>query len=503
MSRFLLLCVFGLLNGSTASAGDFIVWMEAHAPKDRVLSRAQRLAGAKEHLSHRELAFPPQPVRPEDESRLVALKKAKTLGLEQWHEFDIERDLSRTLATALGQVDLVRNTSDLEVVVEGLLFQGAAIFRAFNPATFANEADAAAFRFEQPGFSGNLGWSRAMALDPTRRPRRSDVVDASTLMTLRELEGSFKALQTGSLDLTPLMKDETLMLDGREMEVSPGDALDLLPGRHYVHIQRDGVVAGRQVVTVKSGESVAIPLYVTATDLALAKTQVSNGLTTGFPEPVKTAIEAIARHRKGAIFVGALDADGQPVVLPYARGAKLAQNRKGAFILFGGAAFGLSKSKILDNEQLSDESWVPTGIAQMGFEASYSYFCLTAGLDASVPAGNRVTFGVADGEVAGDDKESYVLPQPWLGVGAYILRPFDNSHTLMVAATTEYLFPAHVGYGARVVWGLPFESGNAWFRVTLAGSNSNKANPKWRELAPYQGVSYTKVYLGLNGGGRF
>jgi hypothetical protein len=296
---------------------------------------------------------------------------------------------------------------------------------------------------------------------------------------------------------------ESLVLNGRTLSVTPGERIDVSPGRHYVHVLNDGVISGRQVLMIKSGEVVPLPFYVDGTELEVAKSKVINGLTTGFPDKVKTAIEAISKSRKGAIFVGALDPDGQPVVLPYARGAKLAQNRKGAFILFGGAGFALSKSKILDEEGLTEEKWLPTGFAQMGFEVSYTYVCFTGGIDASVPKGRSVRFGTPGGETAEDDKETFVLPQPWIGVGAYILRPFDNRHTLMLAATTEYLFPAHTGFGGRMVWGLPFQSGNAWFRVTAAASVANKPHKKWQALEAYKDSGFMKLSLGLSGGGRF
>ena len=503
MSRVLLLCLLSLATAQVAVAGDFIIWMESQKPDERVLKRAQRLAGVKDHLFYRDLAFPPQPESNEDTDRYGLLKTAKDDGLQSWKEYDIELELARTLASALDQIDVIRDERDLEALVSSLLFQGAAIYRSFDPETFATDAEAATLRFQQSGFAANLGWSRAMGLDATRRLSRGDVIDASTFMSLRELESAYKALPKGSLDLSHLTHPETLVLDGREITVKPGDSLDLYPGRHYVHVIRDGVISGRQVLEVKSGDVVALPFYVDATELKLAHSQVINGLTTGFPDTVKSAIEAISRNRKGAIFVAAMDSDGQPVVLPYARGAKLAQNRNGAFILYGGTGFGLSKSAILDNEALSDSSWVPTAVFQMGLEVSYSYFCITAGMDLSHPVQRRVTFGMPGSEDAGDDKESFLLPQPWFGVGSYILRPFDNSHTLLVAATTEYLFPAHMGFGGRLVWGLPFKSGKAWFRVTTAASHAPNTLPKWREFEPYKGVSYTKLYLGLSGGGRF
>ena len=201
--------------------------------------------------------------------------------------------------------------------------------------------------------------------------------------------------------------------------------------------------------------------------------------------------------------VAAIEDDGQPVVVPYARGAKLAQNLNGAFILFGGAGVGATKTRLLDDENLQDESWVVTGLAQFGFELSYSHFCFTGGVDASVPSGKSIRFSVSDSNDPSKDKETIILPQPWGGFGAYILRPYDHSYTLLIAGTIEYLFPAHTGYGGRVVFGLPFKDGKAWFRFTLGGAMSPKPNKEWQALEPYRDASFTKVHLGFSGGGRF
>ena len=382
------------------------------------------------------------------------------------------------------------------------MFQGAAIERSVDPSRFDEDADASVFRFEQPGYTGNLAWSIAMGIDPTRRLSRGDVIDASTFMEAQKLESTFKALPKGTIDFTHLTQAETIVLDGRQMQVTPGEKVSVAPGMHYLHVLAD-VISGRQRIEVTSGAEVSVPFFVDHTELSLAKSKVVNGVTTGFPESVKSAIESIAKSRKGAIFVGAMDDNGQPVILPYARGAKLAQNRKGAFILFGGAGFALSKSKILDEEGLVNEDWVPTGLAQFGFEASYSYFCVTAGVDASVPSGRSVRFGTPDGETAEDDQSTLILPQPWFGVGSYILRPFDNSHTLLVAATMEYLFPAHTGYGGRISWGLPSQSGNAWFRVTAGGSYAAQPHKKWQALEVYRDSGFVKLSIGVSGGGRF
>ena len=71
MSRILLLFALCLGVSTHAQAADFIIWMEGEAPEDKVLTRAARLAGVKEHLFFRDLAFPPQPDSDADDACLV------------------------------------------------------------------------------------------------------------------------------------------------------------------------------------------------------------------------------------------------------------------------------------------------------------------------------------------------------------------------------------------------------------------------------------------------
>ena len=194
MLQYVLLLLWVAWASPSAEASDFILWLEPELPEDRMLVKGQRVSGAKDHLFHRHLAFPPQPETPEDAAKYLALKQAMDDGLSQWEEFDVELDIARTLAARLDAITVVRDPQDLERVVEARLFQGAAIYRSFDPSRFDEDADASVFRFEQPGYTGNLAWSIAMGIDPTRRLSRSDVIDASTFMEAQTLESTFKAL---------------------------------------------------------------------------------------------------------------------------------------------------------------------------------------------------------------------------------------------------------------------------------------------------------------------
>jgi len=502
--RSLLVLIVSLLCATAAQASGLVVWMEASTPEDKDLKKAQKLTGVTNHLAHADLAFPPQPADGGDDKAYSALSAAINAGMDEWLEFDVELGIARNLESKIDGINVVRNERDLSALVEARLLQGAAIYRSYNPATFLEDAESAPFRYQQPGYSANLGWVNALGLDPNRRLSRGDVVDEATLQSLLGMEADFKTLEPGILDLSTMPSGGELVIDGRVVPVQPGGKLVLAPGRHYVHVLKNNSIAGRQVVSVGSGETVTLPLAVDATELDQAKSQILTGLTTGFPDAVKKAIESVGKYQKGPIFVAGLDSAGQVVVLPYARSAKLVRKRRGAFILFGGAGIGVTKSRILE-PNLTKASWVPTGLVQMGFEASYYNFCITGGADISVPGLRAVRYGSSDGTTGDDDQSTYILPQPWVGLGGYILRPLDHRHALLLAATAELMIPAHMGWGGRVVWSMPAKDGKAWFRVTAGGAAAQKPSQKWIDKSPttYGDMGFVRLYLGFSGGGRF
>ena len=112
MLQYVLVLLWVAWTSPSAEASDFILWLEPELPEDRMLVKGQRVSGAKDHLFHRHLAFPPQPETPEDAAKYLALKQAMDDGLSQWEEFDVELDIARTLAARLDAVTVVRDPQD-------------------------------------------------------------------------------------------------------------------------------------------------------------------------------------------------------------------------------------------------------------------------------------------------------------------------------------------------------------------------------------------------------
>ena len=133
MRRLLMFCLFAISQVSTAVAADFILWMETTKPSDKVLNKAQRVAGVKEHLFYRDLAFPPQPFEDADQRKLADVTGYVNDALLKWEDFDVELGIARKFSTYISGVDVIRDVDDLEAVVKARLLQGAAIYRAYDP----------------------------------------------------------------------------------------------------------------------------------------------------------------------------------------------------------------------------------------------------------------------------------------------------------------------------------------------------------------------------------
>jgi hypothetical protein len=463
----------GLLGTALAGEG-VVVWMTDAVPELKSTLKAERLSGASTHLAHADLAFPPMPATPEDAKRIEALREAVASGKARWDEFDIELTIAREVEASLVPIDLIRDKRDLQDIVDARLFQGAAVQKAFSPQDFSTSDDAQPFRRSFPGLVGNSPWLAAMALDPQRDFTRADVADGSAFPDLQALRPAFELLPGGTVDVSKLPPGASLVIDGREIDVSSGE-VKLRPGAHYMHVVRNGRVSGRQRLEVEAGAGAPLPMLVDGTELEQARGQVLLGLTTGLPDDVKASIEHLSAHHPGPIFVAALDDKGRVTILPYARGAQLFKQKPVTFVLAGEAGGGVIVSSLF-NEADGTNVTAPAVMGSLGFELGIYNFALIGGADLALTPTNTVTRGKADGS---GDVDTSILPRGWGGAGVYILRPSGNTPTMLLAGTYGYNYPAHLAAGGRVAFGVPIDDRGTWFRIAVGGDAA--ARSMWED----------------------
>lgn len=486
------------MSAHVAHAGEgFVVWMEATPPGEKPVARVENLTAADVHLTHVDLAFPPQPATPEDAARIETLRETVAAGKAKWDEFDVELTIARELEAALEPITLIRDKRDLQDIVDARLFQGAAVQKAFAPEDFVVNEDADPFRKDLPGLTANSPWVSAMALDPGRELTRADVADGAAFPQLRELMPAYAEIRDARLDISDLPAGAKLLVDGVEPKADEDGIISLRPGTHYVHVLRRDVVAGRQKIELTSADPVDIPLIVDERELEQARTQVLSGLTTGFPEDVVRSIEDLAEHHTGPIFVAALDEKGRPTVLPYARGAVLLKSKPVSFVFAGEVGGGVIVSPLFDRPdpenvgQGRQNITAPAIMGHLGFEFGIYNFAIIGGSDVSLTPANIVTYD--------DNKTASILPQPWGGAGVYVLRPTGPTPTMLLAGTYGWNFPGHLAFGGRMAFGVPIDENKTWFRIAIGGDAAPQS--MW-DGAEFEDIPMYRMYLrvGLAGG---
>lgn len=489
--RLAALCL--TLLPATALAAPVVVWLEPEVPEERSVRRVEAiLEVAATHLAHPSLAHPPQPSSEADDASYGALRTAAIEARARWNEFDVEYDIATDMKAALDAIDVVRDRRDLEDVVDARLLQGAAVARAFSEEEFRAGERAEPFRSTVPGAKVNRPWMLALALDPDRVFAKADLGDGSTFREFEALRDRLSSLPEGYLDLSGLPRDVTVVIDGQPVEEGLGE-VPLRPGRHYVHVLQGGVVSGRQQVDVEAGLTTDVPLLVDLPELSQASAKVEAGSTADLPEDVRRALDAVAAHHGDEVYVGAVEG-GKVYVEAWGGDVEPPKLRVVTVLGTGEIGGGVVVSPLFDG---SDGETVtgPGAIGSLGLEIGIYNAAIAGGLDLAFTPGHTVTHGNADET---DNVTTSVLPQPWVGVGAYVLRPSEMRTTLLVLGTMSWLLPAHRGLGGRITLGIPIDEAGTWFRLTVGGSTAGKA--RW---AGFEDVPMHVGFLRFGFGARF
>lgn len=451
------------LAPSVALAGPIVVWFEPNPPPEKALAKVEKLAGPTGQLTHVDLAFPPQPAGDADVAKYKALRDTVASSRAKWEDFEVEFGIATDLGAVLDSVDVIRDERDADAMIEARALQGAAVLRAFDAQDFQEGARAEPFRVQFTGMPFLNGpWLEALAIDPDHALGQ-DVADQATWPDLQKLQERVATLADGTIDLSKLPPGASLVIDGTPF-AGTGTA-PLRPGHHYIHVVRNGVICGRSEVMINPGETTPLPMLVDPDELAAARTQLLSGTTTGFPEDVKKGLDALAAYNKGPVFVAAID-DGKVVIEPYAQGASLLKQQVITFLLTGDLGPELIVSPIFDDSDGANVT-APGAAGSLGIEFGASYGAIIGGLDAALTPGKTITFAAPDHL---SNRSMSAFPQPFGGIGLYVLRPIGTEPYLLLAGTYGWNGPAHYAPGARLTVGIPLAAEHTWLRVTAGGT---------------------------------
>lgn len=476
MHRALIAFIAAFLYAWPAFAGPIVVWLEPDLPEEKYLRKAENSVGPAIHLSHVDVAFPPQPHTQADERTMGALRTEVIEARTRWDDFDVELGIATEMQAALDDVTLVRDSRDLEEVVDAYLVQGAAISRAFSPLAFREDEAAEPFRAEIPGDRVNSGWLQAVALAPDRTFTKADLVDGGPWPAFDDLYERLKDLPPGYLDVSDLPRGATVVVDGKVIDRGTRE-VQLRPGTHFVHVIRNDVVSGRMKVTVEAGLTSDVQLPVDLATLGQANSTLVAGSTVGMSQTIEKSLAAIGKHYKGDVYLAALDG-GRMVIEPWTGEAQRPKKRPVTVLGTGEIGGGVVVSPLFDDSG-GDPVTSPAAHGGLGLEIGIFNGVILGGFDLAFTPGKTVTHGPGD-ETETDPNQNVttsVLPQAWGGLGVYLSRPSDpRNTTLLLAGTYSWLGPAHFGLGGRVVLGIPMDDGGTWFRLTVGGASAGKSS---------------------------
>lgn len=489
MRSALIAGVLAAVVSSPAHAGPVTVWLQDAAPDAKTVEKSDLQTGGTLHLWQVDLRFPPMPQTASDVKRVEQLPVAVENGKGRWDEFEIELAIAKDLQMVIDDVTLLRNDRDRSDLVDALVFQGAAIARAFDPATFATDPKAAPFRSGSAESAAPRAWVDAYALSG-KLADRSKLPDGTAWQDYQRWAPAIEKLAKGKVTVDEGIGE--VWIDGAKVA---GGTVDLRAGRHWIHVVRGGVVHGRSVLDVAPGQTYALPRAVSDASLDATREKVAGGKAVGLPEDVGSVLARIAAYNDGgAIFLG-VDDGKRFTVVSYDGKAALKDTRLVTVQLYGEIGGGVLVSPIFEENENPDEAFVAGAAhAGIGFEVGISYFVFGGGVDAAFTPGNTIQFASDSGDA---NSAVSMFPQPHFEIGAYALRPTKPAPTLAILGGIAWLAPAHLGYGGRLTVGIPFKNETTWVRLT-AGAYYGPTT-LW---APDEGQSMIDAFFRVGFGAR-
>ncbi len=451
-----------------------IVWAEAALPPPEVQTKAARLTAGGTHFAWGDIAYVPSDRTQDDRMRIDAVQTAADAARKRWDEFDVELGIAQALRATLENVTLVKDESDRNALVQGLVLESTAVMRAFPDSKFATIEAAAPFRVVVGDMVVSRPLADLVALDPDRAWTREELGDGQILVRIQQYREALKNLTTGTVHFGAAPTGATLVLDGRPLAPGVSDA-PAFAGHHYAHVQVGTRIAGRVEFDVAAGQVVEVPAIVDQADLAAAKALLLEGRTEGLPTDFGLALAAIppVSGKTPRIYVAVLDENGKGHVLPWSAGTVLIRPKPVTFILTGDVGGGFYNSKAFaqrEGEVRTAAQFGPQLGAQLGI---YNLMINMGGTMALVPT-ERFAYG-------GEPFSPTLTPagvRVWAGLGAYLPRPTKRVPLLSVGVNYGMFFPGSHGVGGSLTFGVPVTDGRTWLRLSLDGFNTVQS-PGW------------------------
>lgn len=490
MHRFIALICCLMAFPSGALAAPVVVWLDARVPDEVSTKKAERLLDATaRHLAHSDIAFPLDPFDGDDAAAYERVSEQLLEARTRWNEYEVELGIAANLASAVRQIEVIRDERDLRMIVDAHLVIGAAMAMAMTPEEFRSGSRAEPYRTTLGGVPLSRGWVQASALDPERVVVRADLVDGSRFEQYESFLATYGQLPEGSIDLSAAPSGAEVFVDGAPVPAGTAEIF-ARAGSHYVHFLRDGDCLGRSRVEVAPQKVAMLPAVVAPDALGEARQALLSG-STAFPDAVASALTPLAKE--GPLYVATVE-DGKVVLEPWAGGIAPSKAPAVTAVAVGEFGAAMVHTSLFEGSGGAIED-VPAASGSLGFEVGIYNLAIVAGSDVAITPGRVILYGNSDMTA---NEATGVLPMPYGGLGAYVLRPSGRNATLLLAGTYGWQGPAHWGLGGRLALGIP--TGEvSWFRLSVAGTSAPRS--QWDEALDAQiALQSLHVRIGLGAG---
>lgn len=421
-----------------------------------------------------------------DDEALASLDQTLRDVREFETRLDGELIIMADLAGPIDAVSLIRDDTDLAKMFSALTYQGFAVDRFFEDQLAVDER-AAAYRVELGGRAVSLPWSSAAALAPDKSITAYDIAEAPQRVAYTALMKEVVGQIPGSLVPSgPVPEGATLFVDGKPAQINASGAVRVVPGRHYVHIDKDGRVLFRARPDVQPGARVDLDIGPSDDEWnSLLATLADGGAP---PQSLHAAIDALGgevwlAEAKGV--AGDIEVDitkltpagVEPVEFELPRGPSEGDDGNASVHVWVGGAWMATHDFYYQNPVVEPTFGLvnaPTLAGGVDGELHLGPIEVGAGVDVgySLGAGHAARFG--------DDSETRLRVHPRIGIGA-----------LGVQATAGFLFPHHVAFGARAAIPLVGPNGP---EIRIAGTiginavGDPPAGSTWRGAPVYAAI---------------
>jgi hypothetical protein len=458
---------------TTAYAAE-VVWLTPPTPEDQAIVAAA--AGARDApLSTLKLRSAASAASADDDQAFADLAEVLSDVRAFETKLDGELLILRDLETPLRALTVLRNAVDRDAMFNALVYQGFAANRFWGEA-LGTDPEAAAWRVEMRGLAVERPWRDAAALNPDAEVTAYQIAEAPQRIAYDGVRTTVGGALPASLAVSGLADDVALVIDGSERAPGPSGNVKVPPGRHFVHVEHDGVILDRWTVVADSGEQIRIDAEA---DGRLWRDWL-DGLTADadIPAPVSAAIEALG----GEVWIAAGTGRDLKVfqVTPEAITPKdvdaLVRGEPAESGISGWGTLGVgwlsSGNFYTDNAVDAPHSRATVNALSpslaIGGDLDIGWFRAALGAELILPIGAHHTVPTVDGA-------SRVRPQLQASVG---IRP--------VQLIAGYMFPHHPVVGAQAGWTVgPLELRGS-YSVGLPGTPARSDGSTWDRLETHR-----------------